>query len=247
MDMLSGTQITAADVADWRKLGQGLHARFVIGDLSQGVRFLAAISQTGGGVGDHLHARIGPGYVDLKLISNDAIYRDDAGVEHPVEWVTQSDLDLAGRITQVAAEQSVRADPSSITTVELVLDTANAGVVAPVWSALLTGGLDAQGRGTIGEDVRDASGRVPILSFQEIDPQATPPQRFHLDIQVPFDVAGQRIAAAVAAGAVITDDSQAPHATFLADPEGNRACVSTYRPAFELGATTAAQSWPRPV
>jgi hypothetical protein len=45
--MLSGEQITAAALTDWRKLGQGLHARFVIGDFRAGVRFLAA---TGGPV-----------------------------------------------------------------------------------------------------------------------------------------------------------------------------------------------------
>ena len=33
MDMLSGAQITAAGLTDWRKLGQALHARFVIRDL----------------------------------------------------------------------------------------------------------------------------------------------------------------------------------------------------------------------
>jgi len=241
MDMLSGKQITAANLPEWRKLGQGLHARFVIGDLSEGVRFLAAISETGTAVGHHLRVRIGPGHVDLKLISNDAIYRDDAGAEHQVEWVTQGDVDLARRISQIAAAQAVRADPGSITTIELVLDTANAAVVAPVWSALLTGGPQAQGRGTIGDDVRDATGRVPILSFQETDPHPTPRQRFHLDVQVPFDVAEQRIAAAVAAGAVIIDDSQAPRTTVIADPDGNRACVGTFQPAFEQGARTAVQ------
>ncbi len=50
MDMLSGKQITAANLPEWRKLGQGLH-RFVIGDFSEGVRFLAAISETGTAVG----------------------------------------------------------------------------------------------------------------------------------------------------------------------------------------------------
>lgn len=38
MDLLSGKQITAANLPDWRKLGQGLQARFVIGDLCDGVR-----------------------------------------------------------------------------------------------------------------------------------------------------------------------------------------------------------------
>jgi 4a-hydroxytetrahydrobiopterin dehydratase len=67
---------------------------------------------------------------------------------------------------------------------------------------------EAQGRGTIGDDVRDATNRVPILWFQETDPHPTPRQRFHIDVQVPYDVAEQRIAAAVAAGAVIVDDSR---------------------------------------
>ncbi|HEY6745573.1 MAG TPA: hypothetical protein VI357_07610 [Mycobacteriales bacterium] len=38
-----------------------------------------------------------------------------------------------------------------------------ATAIAPVWAALLTGSTEAQGRGTIGDDVRDATGRVPIL------------------------------------------------------------------------------------
>jgi 4a-hydroxytetrahydrobiopterin dehydratase len=65
----------------------------------------------------------------LKLISYDAISRDGAGAEHQVECVTQDDVDLARRISKIAAEQSVRADPGSITTIELVLDTANVGLI----------------------------------------------------------------------------------------------------------------------
>src|SRR5262245_50052991 len=42
MQMLSSDEIVAADLADWRKLGQGLHARFVIDDFVSGARFVAA-------------------------------------------------------------------------------------------------------------------------------------------------------------------------------------------------------------
>jgi 4a-hydroxytetrahydrobiopterin dehydratase len=231
MDMLSGQQITAAGLTDWRKLGQGLHARFVIRDFREGVRFLAAIAEAEGAAGHQPQARVGRHYVDLKLISDDAIYRDDTGTEHQVEWVTQQDVDLARRISDIAAEQALRAEPRSITAVELALDTANAATVAPVWAALLTGGTEAQGRGTIGDDVRDETGRVPILWFQDTDPHPTPRQRFHLDVQVPYDVAEQRVAAAVAAGAEVVDDSRAPGTTILADPDGNKACVGTFQPA----------------
>ncbi len=233
MDMLSGEQITSAALTDWRKLGQGLHARFVISDFRAGVRFLSAIGEAGEAGGHHPEVRLGTAYVDLKLISDDAIYRDDEGTEHQVEWVTQQDIDLARRISEIAAEQGLSPDPRSITAMELVLDTANATSLAPMWAALLTGGSDAVGRGTISDDVRDLTSRVPILSFQETEPHETPRQRFHIDVQVPYDVAEQRIAAAVAAGAVIVDNSRAPWTTVIADPDGNKACVGMMQPAPE--------------
>jgi 4a-hydroxytetrahydrobiopterin dehydratase len=230
-DMLSGERITAAALADWRKLGQGLHARFVIPDFGTGVRFLSAIGEVAKATGHYPEVRMGTAHVDLKLISDDAVYRDDEGTEHQVEWVTQQDLDLAGRISEIAAEHSLSADPRSVTAIELALDTANAATLAPMWAALLTGGTEAQGRGTIGDDVRDSTSRVPILWFQDTDPHPTPRQRFHIDVQVPYDAVDERIAAAVAAGAVIVDDSNAPAHTILADPDGNKACIGTFQPA----------------
>ncbi len=234
MDMLTSEQITEAGLKDWRKLGQGLHARYVVGDFGAGVRFVASVGEAGDAVGHHPRVTMGDGYVDLKLISEDAVYRDDAGTEHVVEWVTQRDVDLAGRITEIAAAmQSVDADPASITTVELALDTAHAAAIAPVWAALLTGSIEARGRGTIGDDVRDATGRVPILWFQETDEHETPRQRFHIDVWVAAEVAESRIAAAVAAGGTVVDDSQAPSYTVIADQDGNKACVCMNRPRFD--------------
>ena len=230
MDMLTGKQIAEANLTDWRKLGQGLHARYVVGDFGTAVRFVAAAGEAGDALGHHPRVTMGDGYVDLKLLSDDAVYRDDDGVEHLVEWVTQPDVDLARRISEIAAEQAIKPDPASITAIELALDTAHAATIAPVWAALLTGSTEARGRGTIGDDVRDATGRVPILWFQDTDEHETPRQRFHIDVQVPYDVAEQRIAAAVAAGAVIVDDSRAPWTTVLADQDGNKACVGTMQP-----------------
>ena len=228
--MLTGEQIAAADLTDWRKLGQGLHARYAVNDFATGARFVAAVGEAGDALGHHPRVTVGKAYVDLTLVSDDAVYRDGEGAEHVVTLVTQQDVDLARRISEIAAEHALVADPAAVTTVEIALDTAHAATIAPVWAALLTGSADSQGHGSIGDDVRDATGRVPILWFQDTDEHETPRQRFHLDVWVAPEVAEQRIAAAVAAGGVITDDSQAPSFTVIADPDGNKACVCTYLP-----------------
>jgi 4a-hydroxytetrahydrobiopterin dehydratase len=226
MEMMTGAQIAAAELTDWRKLGQGIHARYVIADFGAGARFVAAVAEAGTAYGHHPRVTLGTTFVDLKLISEDAVYVVD-GVEHVVEYTTRKDLDLAQRITEIAAEQGVTADPAGITTIELALDTADAAKIAPVWAALLTGDAGAVGRGTVSSDVRDATGRMPILWFQDTDAHETPRQRFHLDVWVAPEYAEQRIAAAVAAGGIIVDDSEAPSYVVIADPDGNKACVCT--------------------
>ncbi len=165
MDMLKGEQIAEANLTDWRKLAQGLHARYVIDDFGTGARFVAAVGVAGDALGHHPSVSIGKGYIDFKLVSDDAIYRDDDGTELVVEWVTQQDVDLARRITEIALDHKVDADPASVSDIELGLDTARSATIAPVWAALLTGSADAQGRGTPSDEIRDATGRVPNLWF----------------------------------------------------------------------------------
>jgi 4a-hydroxytetrahydrobiopterin dehydratase len=225
MDMLTGEQIAAADLTEWRKLAQGLHARYLVDDFGTGARFVVAVGEAGDAIGHHPRASIGSGYVDLELVSDDAIYRDDEGTEHVVEWVTQQDVDLARRITAIAADHGVAADPASVSEIELGLDTARSATIAPVWAALLTGSAESQGRGTPSDEIRDATGRVPNLWFGGADEHETPGQRFHLEVYVAPEVAEQRIAAALAAGATVVDDSNAPSLTVIADPDGNTGVV----------------------
>ena len=221
MDMLKGAQIAEANLTDWRKLAQGLHARYVIDDFGTGARFVAAVGEAGDALGHHPRVSIGKGYVDLELVSDDAIYRDDEGTEHIVEWVTQQDVDLARRITEIAADQKVDADPASVSDIELGLDTARSATIAPVWAALLTGSPEAQGRGTPGDEIRDATGRVPNLWFGDGGDHEAPGQRFHIEVYVAPEVVEQRIAAALAAGGTVVDDSDAPSLTVIADQDGN--------------------------
>ncbi|KQP02006.1 4a-hydroxytetrahydrobiopterin dehydratase [Leifsonia sp. Leaf264] len=225
MDMLSRGEIAEAGLTDWRKLAQGLHARYLVDDFGTGARFVVAVGEAGDAVGHHPSVSIGAGYVDLKLVSADAIYRDDEGTEHVVEWVTRLDVDLARRITQIAAEHGVPADPASVSVVELGLDTGRSATIAPVWAALLTGDAEAQGHGSPSDEIRDPTGRVPNLWFGDADELQTEGQRFHLEVYVAPEVAAQRIAAAVAAGGTVVDDSDAPSLTVIADHDGNTGVI----------------------
>jgi 4a-hydroxytetrahydrobiopterin dehydratase len=235
MDMLRGEQIAEAGLSDWRRLAQGLHARYLIDDFAAGARFVAAIGQTGA---EHAHpprVSIGPGYVDLKLSSDDAIYRDDEQTEHVVEWVTQRDLDMASRISEIAAEHGLNADPASVSVIELGLDAADSATIAPVWAALLTGHADSQGHGSPSDEIRDAMGRVPNLWFGDAEEPATSGQRFHVEIYVAPEVLTERIEAAVAAGGTVVDDSKAPWLTVVADQEGNQGVVCVDASAAGVG------------
>lgn len=211
MEQLTTQQILDAGLDDWRKLAQALHARFLTGDFATGHRFVTAITEAAEEANHHPDVTLTSPAVDLKLIS------------HDVSRVTRRDLDLARRISEIAREQGVAAEPSALTEIELALDTADLAAAAPFWAALLTGSPDA----VDGDDVVDPSGRLPLLWFQHTDAHETPRQRFHVDLWVPHDLAEKRIAAAVAAGGRLVDDSEAPSFVVLADPEGNKACVCT--------------------
>lgn len=230
MDMLRGDQIAAAGLTEWRKLAQGLHARYLVDDFGAAARFVVAVGEAGDALGHHPGVSIGAGYVDLKLLTDDAIYRDDDGTEYVVQWPTQQDVDLARRITEVAAGHGLTADPAAVSVLELGLDTADPATIAPVWAALLTGDADAQGRGTPGDEVRDATGRIPNLWFGDA-PDDAARQRVHVEVYVPREVAEQRIAAAVAAGGTVVDDSESPALTVIADQDGNRGVLCVAEPA----------------
>ena len=91
------------------------------------------------------------------------------------------------------------------------------------WRALLASGE----KQAAADELADPRGQLPTLWFQSTEPHEVPRQRFHLDVWVPADVAAQRVAAAVAAGGTLIDDSAAPSFWVLADADGNRACVCT--------------------
>lgn len=208
MQTLSVEEIRKAGLRDWRQLARGLHGRFRTRTYAAGLAFVSAVSEMAEELDHHPDVRLTYPRVDLRLWSHDA------------GGITERDIALARRVSEIAERQGVAAVPEEVEEVELALDTADAARVAPFWAAVLTG--DAAN--VDGPQVIDPAGRVPLLWFQQTDPHATPRQRFHLDVWVPPEVATQRIEAALAAGGTVADDEPETF-TVLADPDGNRVCV----------------------
>ena len=215
MEKLTTQDIVDAALADWRKLAQRLHARYRAGDPGVGVAFVSDAVRAAGeaSLGDHLEATLTPTHVDLRV----ATHRD--GI-----WVTPDDVALARLLSDVARRHAVTSVPGEVTQVELALDTADDGRLGPFWAAVLTGDPD----GVVADTVFDPTGQLPSMWFQGTEPHEVPRQRWHLDLWVAAEVADARIAAAVAAGGTVVDDSEAPSFTVLADPEGNKVCVCTF-------------------
>ena len=109
---------------------------------------------------------------------------------------------------------------------ELGLDTVDEASVRPFWAAL----LDVEPVQAWGEvQLHDATGRIPSIWFQPTDAHELPRQRWHLDLRLPPEAVPGRIDAALAAGGTLVDDSHAPAFWVLADPQGNRACLTTWQ------------------
>lgn len=210
MDSYSHSDLLEAELTDWRDLARGLHTRFATGDFATGLRFVEAVGEAAEAAGHHPDVTLTYPSVDVALIS------------HDVGAITERDVSLARRISEIAREQGIASRPHELVQAELGLDTADAAGIGPFWAALLWGEVDAlQG----GDVVGDA--RIPLLWFQDTDAHETPRQRFHVDVWVPVEEAQQPIDAARAAGGTVVDESLAPAFVVLADPEGNRACVCT--------------------
>nr|WP_255480811.1 4a-hydroxytetrahydrobiopterin dehydratase [Quadrisphaera sp. RL12-1S] len=139
---------------------------------------------------------------------------------HSAGWrVTALDVTAARRTSQLAAGLGAVAEPALPRSLELALDTSDPERVQGVWQAALGYVV----RGSDGSLV-DPHDRGPSVWFQRTDTPA--PSRWHLDVSVAAEAAGDVVAAAASAGAAV-DTGAAPAFTVLTDPGGDRVCVCT--------------------
>ena len=145
-----------------------------------------------------------------------------------VAWVTPLDVELAHRISAVAAEFRLTTQPGSVQALEIGIDAMDIAKIRPFWQAVL-GYADEPGRPGPPNGLVDPAGQGPAIWFQQMDAPRPQRNRIHFDVSVPHDEAHQRIAATIAAGGTLIYDAEAPAFWVLADPEGNEACITTWQ------------------
>ena len=141
--------------------------------------------------------------------------------------LTERDVELARRISAEAQRFGLEADPAQVQVVNVAVAQPEGTDVGPFWAVVL--GYRHLGPG---EDAVDRHRRNPQVSFQRLRPPKPGRGRTHIDVSVPADQAEARIAAALAAGGRMVDDTHAPHWWTLASPENHKVDIAAW-PDFE--------------
>jgi 4a-hydroxytetrahydrobiopterin dehydratase len=200
----------AAGVDDWRVLWSVAFAVFRTRDFATGVKLVGQIGRLAEAAGHQPDLNLRAGVLEVRLVTK----------EH---WsLTDLDLSLAREISAAAQALGVSADPARTRTWEFALDALDVDKVRTFWCAVL--GYELAGD----TDIADPDGVYPAVYVQQMDAMRTGRNRIHIDVGVPHDQAEARVAAALAAGGTIVNDSHAPMWWTLADPEGNEVDLATW-------------------
>ena len=173
---------------DWRVVGDGATAVFRTGSFAVGARLVSAIAAAAGDAGPH-HPDVDLRHdtVTVRLLTETPSYLG----------MTTGDVELATRISDLAREQGLAADPALIQTVQLTIDALVSAEVMPFWAAVL--GYERRADNP-DEDLIDPRWRGATIWFQAMDAPRPQRNRVHVDVWVPPELAEARVAAALAAG-----------------------------------------------
>jgi 4a-hydroxytetrahydrobiopterin dehydratase len=205
-DRITGKQFDESPgVEDWRALWGGGFActYFQTRSFGTGAALVDAISELTAAANHQVDVDLRCEGVTVRLFT------------HEPGGLSTHDVELAREISAAAHKLGVSADPSGVQHVQVSIDALVTADLLPFWRAVLA----YQEIG--GEDLLDPHRCGPPFTFQQMDAPRPQRNRIHIDVYVPRDQAEARIAAALAAGGHMVNDTRAPNWWTLADAEGN--------------------------
>ncbi len=202
-------------VSDWRILGDGASVYYPVSSLTEQARFVHAISELPG-IEDHRPD------IDLRA---DGVTLRLVTVSESHSGMSQSDIEVARQVSELAHKSGFAADPSKVQSVLVIPGGPSVAAIMPFWQAVL--GYERR-PDSPEEDLVDPRNRTAAFWFEQMkEARADGGGAVHIAVWVPADQAEARIAAALAAGGRIVRDEFAPAWWTLADAAGNEADIST--------------------
>jgi 4a-hydroxytetrahydrobiopterin dehydratase len=198
--------LAAEDLTDWVVLHGGPTAVFKTKTFAEAANFLQALAQL---------SEINVTKTQVNVVSERVTVRLTREV-----WNIESvHIDLARSISKIADSLGVVADPSQVQEVQVAISAKPDSIDLNFWRAVL--GYDAM----LGDNAIDPLGNSSTVWMQELNEAKPLKHAMHIDVSVAREHVEARLAAAVKAGGIIVDESQAPASWILSDRSGNKVCI----------------------
>jgi 4a-hydroxytetrahydrobiopterin dehydratase len=200
------------DVDDWVVLHGGPKAVFKVSSLENSARLAMAIAAA-----PLSHCEL------LITISKTSL---SVRITRDIWQIEPHHLEIARAISEIASQHGFAADRAGAQEVQVAIASKKEEMDVGFWRAVL-GYVPAAIDNAV-----DPLGHSSTVWMQELT--ATKPLRhaMHIDVSVARENVKSRLAAAIAAGGRIIDESHAPSHWTLADRAGNRVCVCAWPDGF---------------
>jgi len=199
----------AEGLEDWVVLHGGATAAFGVGSLREGARLAQAIAEVPSFEGSGGLLTISDARLTVRLTRD--LWR-----------LESAHIELARAVSAVARSHGAAADQAAVQEVQLAISAKPDAIDVGFWRAVL-------GYAPMADDnAVDPLGHSTTVWMQELDEAKPLRHAMHIDVSVAREHAEARLAAALAAGGRIVDDSEAPGNWILADRAGNKVCLASW-------------------
>jgi 4a-hydroxytetrahydrobiopterin dehydratase len=201
--------LRAEGLEDWVVLHGGAAAVFRVASLGHSATLAVAVAEVPGFDGSGGLLTVADDRLTVRLT------RD--------LWMLEArHVELARAVSAVARSHEASADRAAVQEVQLAVAAKPDEIDLGFWRAVL-------GYASMSDDnAVDPLGHGTTVWVQELDAAKPLRHAMHVDVSVAREHAETRLAAALAAGGRLVDDSAAPTAWILADRAGNKVCIAAW-------------------
>jgi 4a-hydroxytetrahydrobiopterin dehydratase len=201
--------LRADGLEDWVVLHGGPTAVFRAGSAAAAARLAVAVAEIDGIDGSRAALAVSNGSLTVKLT------RELWGVE-------AQHIEIARTISALAREHGAVPDRTAVQEVQVAIAAKPDALDVGFWRAVLGYDTMAPDNGI------DPLGTGSTFWMQDLDPQKPLRHAMHMDVSLAREEAERRVAAAVAAGGRIVEETNAPGGWILADRAGNKVCIAAW-------------------